>query len=138
MERLSNQLIKMETYQCLDLVLNEYKDYFSAKDLAKAAGIPESTLSAFRRGDKNPGVKIFDRIRAGLGQISPSAYMRFMSLLAISEIDVVKMVATAPLHVQGEILSAIASNGVFRKSAKLVASKGLSSLQEQEELMLSY
>lgn len=138
MERLSNQLIKMKTYQCLDLVLNEYKDYFSAKDLAKAAGIPESTLSAFRRGDKNPGVKIFDRIRAGLGQISPSAYMRFMSLLAISEIDVVKMVATAPLHVQGEILSAIASNGVFRKSAKSVASKKLSSLQEQEELMLSY
>lgn len=138
MERLPNQLIKMKTYQCLDLVLNEYKDYFSAKDLAKAAGIPESTLSAFRRGDKNPGVKIFDRIRAGLGQISPSAYMRFMSLLAISEIDVVKMVATAPLHVQGEILSAIASNGVFRKSAKSVASKKLSSLQEQEELMLSY
>ena len=130
MKKLSNQLINLETYQCLDLVLNEYKEYFSAKELAKVAGIPESTLSAFRRGEKNPGVKIFDRIRAGLGQISPSAYMRFMSLLAISEIDVVKMAAMAPLHVQGEILSAIASNGVFRKSTKLAA--------KEEELILSH
>ncbi len=130
MKKLSNRLINLETYQCLDLVLNEYKEYFSAKELAKVAGIPESTLSAFRRGEKNPGVKIFDRIRAGLGQISPNAYMRFMSLLAISEIDVVKMAAMAPLHVQGEIPSAIASNGVFRKSTKLVA--------QEEELILSH
>lgn len=106
----------METYKCLDIVLKEYKDYFGAKDLAKAAGIPEATLSKFRRGDKNPGVKIFDNIRKGLSDISPAAYVRFMSLLANTEMDLVTMAAMAPLHVQGEILTAIASSGVFRKS----------------------
>lgn len=106
----------METYKCLDLVLKEYKDYFDAKDLARAAGVPESTLSNFRKGDKNPGVKIFDRIRKGLSEICPSAYLRFMGLLATSEMDLAKMAAMAPLHVQGKILTAIASSGVFRQS----------------------
>jgi len=106
----------METYKCLDLVLKEYKDYFSAKDLAQVIGIPESTLSRFRKGETNPGIKIFDRIRKGLSEICPSAYVRFMSLLATSEMDLVKMAAMAPLPVQGEILTAIASSGIFRNS----------------------
>ena len=117
MNKLPNRQIFMNTHECLDLVLNDYKDQFTAKDLAKITGVPESTISAFRRGEKNPGVKIFDRIREGLLEISPGAYMRFMSLLTASELDVVQLAAMAPLHVQGEILSAIASNGIFRKSA---------------------
>lgn len=118
----------METYKCLDRVLKEYKDSFDAKDLAHAAGIPESTLSKFRKGEKNPGVKIFDRIRKGLSDISPSAYAHFMGLLATSELNLVSMVSTAPLHVQGEILTAIASNRVFTKSSsELVAAKNESS-----------
>lgn len=124
----------METHECLDVVLNEYKHQFTAKDLAKAAQVPESTISAFRRGEKNPGVKIFDRIRQGLQICSPSAYLRFMSLLTTTELDIVQLVATAPLHVQSEILACMASNSVF-SDATLSAAVAASSTQSATSLL---
>lgn len=118
----------MKTYECLDIVLKEYKDYFTARDLAKVANIPETTISAFRKGETNSGVKIFDRIRMALHTISPLAYSRFMQLLSeleeeetvISEIDskIIKGLEKAPLEIQREILRTIASNRLFTRLAQ--------------------
>ncbi|MBD1899475.1 helix-turn-helix domain-containing protein [Trichocoleus sp. DQ-A3] len=107
----------MQTHECFDWILNKYKDEFTAKELAEAAGIPTSTISSFRKGKKNAGIEIFDKLRSGLRQVSPHAYLHLHCLMAEEELDVVKLAAMAPLQVQGEILKAIGSNGVFRHSS---------------------
>ena len=85
----------MQTYECFDWILNEYQQEFTAKDLALASGVPESTISSFRKGRKNPGVEIFDKLRLGLRKVSPAAYLRFHCLMASSELDLVKLAAIA-------------------------------------------
>lgn len=107
----------MQTYECFDWVLDQYKDEFTAKELAEAAGVPAATISSFRKGKKNAGIEIFDRLRIGLRQVSPLAYLHLHCLMAEQELDIVKLAAMAPLHTQGEILKAIASNGIFRHSS---------------------
>lgn len=107
----------MQTSECLDWILNEYRSEFTAKELAEASGVPTSTISSFRKGNKNSGIEIFDKIRAGLRKISPNAYLHLHCLMAAGELDIVKLAVTAPLNVQGEILKAIGSNGIFRSSS---------------------
>ncbi|AFZ55523.1 hypothetical protein [Cyanobacterium aponinum] len=120
----------MKTHECLDIVLTEYKDFFCARDLARISGVPEVTLSLFRNGEKNTGVKIFDKIREGLKKLSPEAYQRFIELLAEAELeppkpDLVKLIAEAPFSVQAEVLKTIASNGVFTLLSELAQEKRL-------------
>ncbi len=107
----------MKTYECFNLVLKEYQSEFSAKDLARVCDIPESTISNFRRGKLKTNIETFDKLREGLYKLSPAAYAHLHCLMASSKLDVVKLAATSPLHVQGKILSAIASNEVFCQSA---------------------
>jgi hypothetical protein len=107
----------MQTHECFDWILNEYKDEFTAKELAEAAAVPEATISTFRKGKKNAGIEIFDKLRSGLRKVSPRAYLHLHCLMAEQELDVVKLAAMAPLHTQGEILKAIGSNGIFRHSS---------------------
>lgn len=118
----------MKTHECLNIILNEYKNLFGARDLARASGVHESTLSVFKNGEKNIGIKMFDKIREGLNKLSPEAYKRFMELLADTEIDppkpdLVKLIAEAPFSVQAEVLKTIASNGVFTVLSELAQEK---------------
>lgn len=118
----------MRTYQCLDIVLKEYKDSFGANDLSKVSEVPETAISLFRSGERNIGTKLFDQLREGLNKLSPEAYKRFMELLAETEIDppkpdLVKLIAQAPFSVQAEVLKTIASNGIFTVLSELAQEK---------------
>lgn len=114
----------MKTYECLDIVLKEYRDYFTARDLAKVANLPETTISAFRKGEINSGVQTLDKIRIGLYKISPIAYHRFIQLLSeldditeISKVDaqIINGIEKLPLDIQREIIKTIAANRLFSR-----------------------
>lgn len=107
----------MKSHECFNLVLKEYQHEFSAKDLAEVSGVPESTVSNFKRGKINPKLETFDKLRDGLHKLSPAAYARFHCLMASSELDLVQLAANSPLEIQRKILVAIANNEVFTKSA---------------------
>lgn len=117
----------MLTHECLDIVLKEYRNYFTARELAKTAGMSDQYLCAFRKGEINSGVQTLDKIRVALYKISPLAYNRFMQLLSelddipvMSKVDsqIINGIEKLPLDIQREIIKTIASNRLFTRLAE--------------------
>jgi transcriptional regulator with XRE-family HTH domain len=102
----------MKIHQCFDRVLKQYN--ITGKQLSEVSGVTQAAISDFRNGKKNPGTDTLDRLLAALKEISPQASLQLCFLMAGEEIDLVKLVAIAPLKTQGAILRTIGSCGVFQ------------------------
>lgn len=103
MQNLSNPITLTPTYECLNIVLCEYKDYITARDIAMISGIPETTISMFRKRSRNIGVNLLDQIRIALKEICPDAYQRFCALCYTNELNLPTMVDVASLDVQIQV-----------------------------------